>query len=124
MDEVLQEIKAAGATLVAITPELPDTSLSISEKNELGFEVLTDTNSNYARELSLIFTLSEELRPVYESFGVEIEKYHGGKQLDLPRAATFVVDVDGTITYAVIDADYTSRAEPADVVKELKSLIQ
>ena len=60
---LLPEIKAAGATLVAITPELDDASLSTSEKNELEFEVLTDANSDYARELGLVFTLPERLRP-------------------------------------------------------------
>ncbi len=120
--EVLQDIKAAGAILVAITPELPDESLSTSEKNELAFEVLTDTNSDYARELGLVFTLPEELRPVYESFGIEIEKHNGKGQFDLPLAATFIVDADGYIVFAVIDADYTLRAEPTDIVKKLKSL--
>jgi peroxiredoxin len=119
---VLPEIKTAGATLVAITPELPDASLLTSEKNELEFEVLTDANSDYAREIGLVFTLPERLRPIYESFGVNVEKHNGEGQFDLPLAATFVVDVDGTIAAAFVDADYTLRAEPADVVKVLQSL--
>jgi len=120
--EILPQIKAAGATLVAITPELPDASLSTSEKHGLEFEVLTDTNSDYARKIGIVFTLAEELRPIYESFGIEIEKHNGKGQFDLPLAATFVVDVDGTIACAVVEADYTLRAEPSDVVEELQSL--
>ncbi|MBU0946545.1 MAG: AhpC/TSA family protein [Proteobacteria bacterium] len=122
--EVLQDINATGATLVAITPELPDASLTTSERHNLEFEVLTDLNSNYARELGIVFTLPEELRPIYESFGIEIEKHNGKGQFDLPLAATFVVDVDGTITSAFVDTDYTLRAEPADVVKELEALMK
>lgn len=122
--KVLQDIKDTGATLVAITPELPDESLSTSEKNGLEFEVLTDINSDYARELGLVFTLSEELRPIYESFGIEVEKHNGKGQFDLPLAATFIVAVDGTITSAFMNADYTLRADPVDIVKELKSLMQ
>ncbi len=122
--EILPQIKEAGATLVAITPELPDASLSTSERNALDFEVLTDTNSDYAREIGILFTLSEELRPIYESFGIDIEKHNGNGQFDLPLAATFVVDVDGTIACAVVDADYTLRAEPSDVINVLKSLVK
>jgi len=118
----LPEIKAAGATLVAITPELPDASLSTTEKNELEFEVLTDANSDYARQLKLVFTLPERLRPIYESFGINVEKHNGQGQFDLPLAATFVIDTDGAIACAAVDADYTVRAEPADVVRVLESL--
>ena len=121
---VLPEIKAAGATLVAITPELDDASLSTSEKNELEFEVLTDANSDYARELGLVFTLPERLRPIYESFGINVEEHNGEGQFDLPLAATFVVDVDGSIARAFVDADYTLRAEPSDVVEVLRSLVK
>ena len=78
---ILADIKAAGASLVAITPELPDESLSTIEKNELAFEVLSDQDASYARELNLIFTLPEELRPIYLGFGIDIEKHNGQGQL-------------------------------------------
>lgn len=120
--KVLHDIKAAGATLVAITPELPDASMSTSEKNELEFEVLTDANSDYAREIGVVFTLPERLRPIYESFGIDVEAHNGLEQFDLPLSATFVVDVDGSIVCASVDADYTVRAEPSNVVKVLQSL--
>lgn len=120
--QILPDIKNAGATLVAITPELPDASLSTSEKNELEFEVLSDVNADYARQIGLVFTLPEELRPIYESFGIELEKHNGLGQFDLPLAATFVVDADGTVICADVDADYTVRTEPAEVVKVLESL--
>ena len=121
---VLPEIKAAGATLVAITPELPDASLSTSEKNELEFEVLTDANADYARKLGLVFKLPERLRPIYQGLGINIEEHNGEGQFDLPLAATFVVDIDGFIASAFVDADYTSRAEPSDVVEVLQSLVK
>lgn len=121
---VLKNIKAAGATLVAVTPELPDESLTTSERHGLEFEVLTDVNSEYAKEIGIVFTLAEELRVIYEGFGIEIEKHNGKGQFDLPLAATFVVNVDGTIASATVDADYKNRAEPSDVVNLLQSLVK
>ena len=121
---VLQDIKALGATLVAITPELPDASMSTTEKNELEFEVLSDVNSDYARELGLMFTLAEDLRPLYESFGIDLEKHNGKGQFDLPLAATFIVDSTGTIAGAFVDIDYKVRKDPSEIVKELGSLVQ
>ncbi|MEM8564166.1 MAG: peroxiredoxin-like family protein [Pseudomonadota bacterium] len=119
---VLPEMKAAGATLVAITPELPDSSLSTVEKNELAFEVLSDRNAEYAKQLGLVFALPEELRPVYKSFGIDLEQYNGKGQYELPLAATFVVNKDGVIISAFVEADYTKRQEPSEVIEALKSL--
>lgn len=119
--KVLPQIKETGATLVAITPELPDSSLSTAERHSLEFEVLSDVNSDYARELEIVFTISEELRPIYENFGIEVEKHNGEGQYDVPLAATFVVDVDGSIICDFVAVDYTLRAEPADIVKVLKA---
>ncbi|MCH9692039.1 MAG: AhpC/TSA family protein [Gammaproteobacteria bacterium] len=117
--QLLPEIKEKGATLVAITPELPDSSLSTSEKNGLAFEVLTDKNGDYARELGLLFTLPEELRSIYESFGISLEAHNGKGQFDLPLAATFTVDAEGVIKSAFVTADYTQRQEPTEVVSLL-----
>lgn len=118
----LANIKAAGASLVAITPELPDVSLTTAEKNELEFSVLSDVNSEYAKSLGLVFSLAEELRPIYLSFGIEVEKHNGEGQFDLPLAASFVIAKDGTIASAFVDADYTKRQEPAELVEVLKEL--
>ena len=120
--EILPEIKAAGASLVAITPELPDASLSTSEKNELAFTVLSDVNADYARELGLVFTLPEELKPIYQNFGIDLEQHNGDGQFDLPLAATFVVAQDGTIASSFVDTDYTFRQEPTEVLEVLKAL--
>lgn len=118
--ESLGAIKELGATLVAISPELPDSSLSTVEKNGLAFEVLSDVGSKYGRELGIVFTLSNELRAVYASFGLELEKHNGPSRFTLPLPATFVVDRDGTIAYAFADPDYTVRAEPEDVLNALR----
>ena len=120
--QMLPEVKAAGGTLVAITPELPDASMTTAQKNELQFDVLTDTNADYARELGLVFTLPEEVRPIYEKFGIDVEAHSGQGQFDLPLAATFVVDTDGVIAFAMATADYTLRAEPSEIVAALESV--
>lgn len=120
--EHLAEIEALGATLVAITPELPDSSLGTAEKNELGFEVLSDVNAAFAKQLGLAFDLPEELRPIYESFGLDLELHNGAGQFSLPLAATYVVQADGTVASAFVDADYTKRQEPTEVLAALQNL--
>ena len=35
---------------------------------------------------------------------------------------TYVIDKDGTVSYAFVDADYTKRAEPDEVIAKLEEL--
>ncbi|HAS8439900.1 TPA: AhpC/TSA family protein [Vibrio vulnificus] len=119
---VLENIRALGAQLVAITPELPDASLSTIEKNALAFNVLSDVDALYAKSLGIVFTLPDTLKPIYEGFGIHVEQHNGEGKFDLPLAATFVLDTSGKIIFADVNADYTRRAEPAAVLSVLNKL--
>ena len=121
MQLTLPDIEALGAQLVTVSPNLPDKSLSTAEKHALTFEVLSDVGNKIAREFGLVFTLSEELRPIYASFGIDIPAYNGDDTFELPMPATYVIDADGTIIHAFVDADYTKRLEPTDIVEILRT---
>lgn len=54
--------------------------------------------------------------------GADLESYDGTGQFDLPVPASFVVDQDGKIVFAHVDADYTKWAEPGEVLEAVKSL--
>ena len=119
LQAALPEIQARGASLVAISPETPDTSLSTKEKNELSFEVLSDRGNIYAKQLGLVFALPKSLRPIYNNFGIDIPAHNGEDTFELPLPATYVVSSDGTIIYSYADADYTKRLDPAEIIEAL-----
>jgi peroxiredoxin len=115
--EILPEIKAAGASLVAISPEKPDDTLSTAEKNALVFEVLSDVGQKVGRAFGLVYQFTEELRSAYRGFGRDIPAHNGTPgEWALPVSATYVIDRDGTIIYAYTDVDYRDRADPRDVL--------
>lgn len=122
LQRYLPDFKAAGASLVAISPQTPDNSLSTTEKNELEYEVLSDVGNVVARELGLVFTLPESLRPIYENFGIDLPAHNGDCTFELPVPATYVVAQNGEIIYAFAEADYTQRAEPSDILAAVKSI--
>ncbi|MEM8673014.1 MAG: peroxiredoxin-like family protein [Cyanobacteria bacterium P01_G01_bin.67] len=121
LQQALPEIEAHGATLVAISPETPDNSLSTKEKNELSFEVLSDRGNVLAKQLGLVFTLPETLRPIYNNFGIDIPAYNGDTSFELPLPATYVVAADGTVIYRFANADYTARPEPKAIIEALNN---
>ena len=121
LEQSLPQIKSLGATLVAISPETPDSSLSTSEKNNLTFEVLSDLKNQVAQQFGLVFTLPEELRPIYEQFGIDIPAYNGDSTFELPLPATYVVNTDGKIVHSFVNADYTQRLDPDAILTALKN---
>ena len=122
LQQVLPEIQALGAQLVAISPETPDSSLTTQAKNDLSFQVLSDVRNQVAADFGLVFTLPEVLRPIYEGFGIDIPAHNGDSTFVLPLPATYVVQSDGVIAHAFINADYTQRMEPQDLLTVLRSL--
>jgi peroxiredoxin len=118
--QLLPEIKAAGASLVAISPEKPDDTLSTAEKNALDFEVLSDVGQKVGRAFGLVYSFSDELKWAYREFGLDIPGKNGADEWALPISATYVIGQDGQIIYAYTDADYRDRAEPAEVLKVLR----
>jgi peroxiredoxin len=118
--QILPQIEAAGAALVAISPEKPDDTLSTAEKSALSFEVLSDVGQKVGRAFGLVYDFSDELKSAYKEFGIDIPGKNGAEDWALPISATYVIDRDGTIIYAYTDADYRDRAEPADILEVLK----
>ncbi|WP_290701454.1 peroxiredoxin-like family protein [Lacinutrix sp.] len=119
LQSVLPQIKEKGAQLIAISPESPDNSLTTQEKNELSFEVLTDKDNNFSRDLNLVYKLPDSLIALYNKFGINLENSQGNSNSELPIAATYVLDSNGKIKYHFLQEDYKLRADPSDILKVL-----
>ena len=115
-------MQAHGASLIAISPQTPDNSLTVAEKNDLQFEVLSDAGNAVARQFGLAFRFVDELQEVFGKMGIQLPKYNGDDAWELPIPGTYVIGQDGTIRLAYVDADYTTRLEPGDILGSLQGL--
>ena len=86
------------------------------------FEVLRDFGNAVAEKYGLVFTLPDDLRAIYEKFGIDLARGNGDGTWRLPVPARFVVDPAGVIRSADADPDYTRRPEPAATVDVLRTL--
>ena len=114
------ELKSLNAKLVAISPQTPDASLTTKEKNELEFEVLSDTDSKVIKDYGLVFNLDDELKPIYENFGIKIPQSNGVDTYELPMPAVFVINKNKEILFSFIDEDYTKRCEPKTILDTIR----
>jgi peroxiredoxin len=119
----LPELERLGATLVAISPQTPDASLTLAEKHALAYPVLSDRGNVVARRFGVVYTVDERMRAVLEGFGVHLSAYNGDSTFELPVPATFLVAKDATIVGAWIDADYRRRAEPSVVLDLVRAIV-
>ena len=121
MQQTLPAFNEQGAQLLALTPELPDNSISTSEKHNLTFEVLSDINNQVAKQYGIVFKLTEEVAKVYQD-KFDLHAYNGNEDDELPLAATYIIGQDGIIKYAFLDSDYRNRANPEDLLDFLKAM--
>jgi peroxiredoxin len=118
---VLDRIVAAGASLVAISPEKPDDTVSTAEKNALTYPVLSDLGQKAGKAFGLVYSFTDELRSVYDGFKLDIPGKNGSPDdWSLPLAATYVIGTDGRILFADTSVDYRRRTDPLDVLQVLE----
>ena len=124
LQETLEQFEELGATLVAITPQIPKLSLLMVEKHDLGFDILSDTDSAITASLGLNFDIPDDLREIYQSFGIDLPACSGEEKWILPMPARIVVDSSGIVRATDIDADYTVRPEATKTLEDLRAITE
>jgi peroxiredoxin len=117
--DLLPELQRRGVRLAAISPQVPDGSLSTMQTNELDYAVLSDVGSVVARGLGISFRPGEDVREVMSEFGIDLGERNGTGEWELPYPAVLVVDTDRTIRFIDVHPDYSTRTEPAQVLAAL-----
>lgn len=107
--EVLPQIRAVGAQMVAVSPQTPDETLTTAEKKELAFPVLSDAGNAVARRFGLVFRVPPGLDAVHRGFGIDRARSNGDASNELPVPAVFVIGRDGRVVFRHVDADYRGR---------------
>lgn len=116
------ELQSLNATLLAISPQTPDNSMTTAEINALAFPVLSDSALEAAEGFNISFTLPPELVDFYGAVGVDVPVFNGNGQWVLPVPSTFVLDGAGTIRFACVDEDVRNRPEPRDVLAVIQQM--
>ena len=123
LQEALPEITSTGATLVAVSPQAPDHALTMTEKHELAFPVLSDLDQEVSESYKVRFDVTGELEDIQVNvFKSDPALQNADGRRSLPVPSTFIIDRDGTVRFAAVNADWRVRVEPADVIAALKAL--
>jgi peroxiredoxin len=120
MNYVAPQIAAAGATLVAISPQTEKQAFFMRDQHKLSFPLLADTHNDVARHFGLVYRVPDEQQGLYRSTFVNLPFVNGDASWELPIPATYIVGRNATITFASVNEDFTERPEPLEILSLLE----
>lgn len=119
----LNEIHEVGGQVIAISPELPDKTMTTKERHMLEFQVLSDTSNKVADRYKLAYTVPDFVVDHYD-LSSKLNAHNGDEENRLPLAVTYVIAKSGVVKFAFLDADYKNRATPEEIITVLKNISQ
>ena len=119
---LLPQLRTRGVSLVAISPQNPDGSLTMREKHSLEFAVVSDPGNAVARALGVLTAPSDDVREAQLDGGLDLTQVNADATTELPMPTTVVVDAAGVIRWIDVHPDYSSRSEPAEIVAAVDGL--
>src|SRR5581483_55640 len=117
MNDMLPDLQAAGASLVALSPQTQHQSFLMHDQHKLRLRLLCDSGNHVARQFGLVYRVPDYQQQVYRRSFVNLPFANGEDSWELPVPATYVLAKDGKIRYARVDVDYRQRPEPLEILK-------
>lgn len=123
LQDKLKDIHQLGASLVAISPEVPDSSMTKSEINNMEFIVLSDQDAKVASQYGVAWEIPEFLlNHMRIDRNLDLKTINNGNDSVLPIPATFILGSDGIVKWSYVNVDYRTRSEPDDIIEALKKI--
>lgn len=153
MNAIIADLGRLGASLVAISPQTVHQSFLMADQHKLRFPLLSDTGNQVARQFGLAYRVPGYQQEVYRRAFVNLPFVNGDDSWELPIPATYILSGSresapqnapsqqhtakqqgqpatsetrlplNAIVYAKVDADYTNRPEPAEVLARIAQLL-
>ena len=122
LETVYPEIRALGGEILLIGPETEAHALEMMEKGRATIPLLTDSDGAVMERYRLAFDAPAEYQALYRETGHALVEANADTGFRLPIPATFVVGADGRIAARYVNADYTTRMEPGDVLAAVRTV--
>jgi peroxiredoxin len=121
--QLVPALAERGISLIAISPQTPDGSLSTKESKELTFTVLSDPGNQIAGQLGILTAPSDGTRAAQLQLGLDLTQVNADGTTALPMPTVVIADADGVIRWIDAHLDYTTRTEPGQVLQAVTETI-
>jgi peroxiredoxin len=119
MNLILPQIEQAGAALIAVSPQTVSQSFFMADQHKLRFPLLSDPGNHVARQFGLVYRVPDYQQAVYRRVFINLPFTNGEESWELPVPATYILNRNGSVLFSSVNADYTERSEPAEILGRL-----
>jgi peroxiredoxin len=121
--ELVPALTERGVTLIALSPQKADGSLSTRESDELTFTVLSDPGNSVAGQLGILTAPSDDARKAQGVLGLDLADVNADGTYALPMPTVAVVDAEGILRWIDVHPNYTTRTEVAEILAAVTDLV-
>jgi peroxiredoxin len=123
-DEALAPgLRDLGATLVAVSPQVPERLIEIRGRHNLTFKVASDIGNALGRRLGILYTADEASQAAQRAKGVFIGDTTGTGTWELPQPAVVVIDHERVVRFVDVSPDWLVRTEADAVLQAVRDII-
>jgi peroxiredoxin len=91
----------------------------MADQHKIRFPLLSDPGNCVAREFGLVYRVPEYQQAVYRRVFINLPFVNGDESWELPIPATYILDRNRSVIYASVNADYTERPEPSEILERI-----
>ncbi len=119
LNDSLAMIRAKGASVIAISPEIMENVEKTVARSKATFPIISDSNLAIMKAYQVNFTVDDSTQSRYKKFGIDFLEANGKNGANLPVPATYIIGKNGKIKYAFFNPDYKKRASVQDILDQL-----
>jgi peroxiredoxin len=120
--ELYPALAELGATLVAVSPQVPGKLVEIKNRFGFGFPIVSDTGNGLARRFGITFTASAASQAHSRARGGDLGAVLGTGEWELPMPTIVVIDHDSVVRFADVHPDWLVRTEASVVIDAVRAL--
>jgi peroxiredoxin len=113
---LLAQLTERDIRLIAISPQTPDGSMTMQDKHDLAFTVLSDPGNALARTLGILTQPSGDARAAQLELGLDLTTVNADGTTSLPMPTVAILDADHALQWIDVHPDYSTRTEPAQIL--------
>jgi len=115
-------LRDLGATLVAVSPQVPERLVEIKTRHALSFTVASDRDNALGRRFGVLYTADEASQAAQRAKGSLIGDTTGTGTWELPQPTVVVIDHEHVVRFVDVSPDWLVRTEAEAVLEAVRDI--
>lgn len=122
--ELAPRLAERGVSMIAVSPQRPDGSLTMAQTNDLSYDVLSDPGNHIGRALGIVTRPTDRVQHAQASLGLDLTEVNADGTPDILMPTVAIVDAEGVLRWIDVHPNYVTRSEPARILEALARAVR